>query len=398
MYNSLLLEDFQLSLKRYIAYNRPVSTFLAGVLAGLYTLDENNMLFNAIRSGVSHYVIDYLDDHLADKIEPIINKFTTPVKTVVERIKDGSFLTPNTKLFDIIQYGVTFLLLSLGFVVGRATLLSLGIEKKQSLWKSYTKFVLIILSAFAVIVSLIKTTEAGDPTILPRKFNLEGFKHSKSRIKRAYAAAYEIVAAKYPQITKIPLYYVNNDLELYGLYYDKWHDKNIIGIPNEQLEIFSDHELIGAFIHELGHLLELRSESPQTERFIIFMLTIIRAITETSWAKSITSIGADILDRFFASLSYFNQEIFADVFAASFGYGPYLRSFLRKFMEHDISEIIKGDIDSTYKVRHGFLSHPNNTHRIEYIAQAEKYFKKETEELLRRTTQVVNNLQKEGAI
>jgi len=398
MYNSLLLEDFQLSLKRYIAYNRPVSTFLAGVLAGLYTLDENNMLFNAIRSGVSHYIIDYLDDHLADKIEPIINKFTTPVKTVVERIKNGSFLTPNTKLFDIIQYGVTFLLLSLGFVVGRATLLSLGIEKKQSLWKSYTKFVLIILSTFAVIVSLIKITESGDPTILPRKFNLEGFKNSKSRIKRAYAAAYEIVAAKYPQITKIPLYYVNNDLELYGLYYDKWHDKNIIGIPNEQLEIFSDNELIGAFIHELGHLLELRSESPQTEKFIMFMLTMIRALTETSWAKSITSIGADILDRFFASLSYFNQEIFADTFAASFGYGPYVRSFLRKFMEHDVSEIIKGDIDSTYGARHGFLSHPNNTHRMEYIEQAEKYFKKETEELLRRTTQVVNNLQKEGGI
>jgi Zn-dependent protease with chaperone function len=85
------------------------------------------------------------------------------------------------------------------------------------------------------------------------------------------------------------------------------------------------------------------------------------------------------MDQFLASVASFNQEIAADTFVASFGYGPQLISALRKvsrsykFTEADWREILKSRL----------LSHPARKERFAKIKYAiVNYYKEQTETLL----------------
>jgi Zn-dependent protease with chaperone function len=75
------------------------------------------------------------------------------------------------------------------------------------------------------------------------------------------------------------------------------------------------------------------------------------------------------------------------VFAASVGYGPQLRSALRK-LEASINGSTTTS-DQASSLIHKFLSHPTVDKRVDYIEQAEKHFKQQTNELIQKSTEVV---------
>jgi hypothetical protein len=392
VYSALLVEDFITGLRRNIEVNKPASTFIIGVLISLYEPTTKNLLGKTIRSVGAHHIIAYLEDRLYHDIEPIINNFVQPVEKAIDTIIDGSFITPNSKFYDIIQFGVTFLLLSLGFVIGKLIATRFGNERKENLFKQYKKFVTIILAAFVIASAIMLYPDQGDAPTNPREFDdeaLKNFKVSKNRNKRAFAKAYELVVAKYPQLKKVPLYYTNNDLDDMGYDYDKRHNRNIMGIPKVASPSFTDDELVAGYIHELGHLLGMRPWSPFTESVINLLVMVVRSITESSYTKTVVGVGAHILDNFFRSVSFFNDEMFADVFTVPFGYGEATKSFLRKYFTYN-HVTYPGDVESVIgKLKHEFISHSNNNKRIEYIERAERYYKQRMEELAQKTTDVI---------
>jgi Zn-dependent protease with chaperone function len=109
-----------------------------------------------------------------------------------------------------------------------------------------------------------------------------------------------------------------------------------------------------------------------------------------------TELGSIIIDRFFAAVASFNQEMTADVFAASMGYGPQLRSALRKLEASMTGSTTTSD--QTNAFIHKFLSHPTTDKRVDYIEQVEKHFKQQTNKLIQKSTEVITTeLNKEKA-
>jgi hypothetical protein len=166
MYSALLLEDFWSNVKSQIQFNKPVSTFIAGMIAGLHVPGKNPAnsplakIGLMLGSGTAKYVSHKKFTAMLDQIEvefhrtfaPIVSKFTTPIDKVVRTIKDGSVVGPNSKLYSVIQFAATFLFLFLGFTTTKVILLLLGKENKKDVLKQYKRFALIVLLSFMIAI------------------------------------------------------------------------------------------------------------------------------------------------------------------------------------------------------------------------------------------------------
>jgi Zn-dependent protease with chaperone function len=226
------------------------------------------------------------------------------------------------------------------------------------------------------------------------KVDINQFEHAgnHSRLYPAVAKAWKLVASKYPEFGKKPIYAAlapNHD----GFACVKFHDRNIILIPTTFTGSLTEHELVAFYLHELGHLINMRSASIICDTIASYTVLWVRLLTQISWASIVTEIGGDILDRFFASVASFNQEITADMFAASFGYGAALKSGLKKVipMEEDEREAPSG------KSSAGFLTHPLIKKRLADLDYAiKKYFKTQADDLGDRVDETATGFKKRG--
>jgi hypothetical protein len=399
MYSALLLEDFITGLRRNIALNDPVSTFIAGLLAGVYSTQKPSVA-TVVYKGVANFTpwFDLIEGLGYKKFSTVINKFTTPIDKVVKSIKDGSFITPSSKFYDIIQYGVTLLLLFLGFIIGKLISFHLSKEKQSNLVKQFKKYLIVNIISFTVIFIIASFCIP----IMRRgwfdkfqKIDFSTFKDSDNIIKRAVAKAYDLVITKYPEFAKVPLYYVAED-DVYGFYCIKYTNKSVLGIPYRLEPPLTEDELIAIYLHEFGHLLNVDSGSSTATIIVSFVVLRVRMFTKMTNLQLATELGSIIIDRFFAAVASFNQEMTADVFAASMGYGPQLRSALRKLEASMTGSTTTSD--QTNAFIHKFLSHPTTDKRVDYIEQVEKHFKQQTNKLIQKSTEVITTeLNKEKA-
>jgi len=400
VYSAILLEDFVTGLRRNIAINDSVSTFIAGLLAGVYGA-QKPIIATAAYKGVANFgsLFDLIEGLGYKKFSAVITKFTMPIDKVVKSIKDGSFIAPSSKFYDIIQIGVTLLLLFLGFIIGKLISFRLSKEKQSNLVKQFKRYLIVNIISFVVIFII---TSLYMPTLRRawlggelQKIDFSTFKDSDNIIKRAVAKAYDLVITKYPEFAKVPLYYVAED-DVYGFYCIKYTDKSVLGIPYRLEPPLTEDELIAIYLHEFGHLLNVDSGSSTAAIIVSFVVLRVRMFTKMTNLQLATELGSIIIDRFFAAVASFNQEITADVFAASMGYGSQLRSALRK-----LEASMKGSTattDQTSAFIHKFLSHPQTNKRVDYIEQAENHFKQQTNELVQKSTEVVKEgLNKEKA-
>jgi len=379
-------------LKRYITYNNPVSTFIAGLLAGLYTPQRLRYLI-AIPKGIGSYItsqlLDAIEETYYDKFVIIINKFTSPIDTVVKSIKDKSFIAPNSKFYDIIQTGVTLLLLFLGFAIGKIIAVLRDTEKKENLFKQYKKFIKVNLITFVLIFGIAFFMRSYLSHVIYgeyHKIDFSAFKDSDNKIKRVVAKVYDLVVTKYPEFAKVPLYYIDEN-DTFGFYAIKLTNKSIIGIPKKLITPLTEDDLIAIYLHEFGHLLNVPSHSAITLLALSVVVTRVRLLTRISRVQLVTTLGSDIIDRFFASVASFNKEIIADTFTVSMGYGPQLKLALQKLERACACD--STTIDPTNLFIHRFLSHPIIDNRVDYMEQAEKHFKQETSELIQKSTEMI---------
>ena len=383
MYSTLLLEDFTTSLKRYIAQNNPVSTFIVGLLAGIYGSQYSQFNLKRLSNYLISKLLNIVEESNYDKFAVIINKFTTPIDKVVKSIKDKSFIAPSSKFYDIIQIAISLLLLFLGFAIGEMIVV-LRDGKKEGPRRQCKGFIKVVLITFVIIFSILYLLKS--PIIFftygdYHKISFTTFKNSKNKIKQAVVKAYELVVTKYPEFATVPLYYVAES-DTYGFYCVKLTDKSLLGIPNKLVLPLTEDELVAIYLHEFGHLLNVHSRSPIPLLALYLIEARIRLLTKLSGTRIIAEIGGNIIDRFFASVASFNQEIYADVFATSMGYGRQLKSALQK-LENSMST------NQTNLFAHRFLTHPTVGKRVDYIEQAEKHFKQETNELFEKSTEII---------
>jgi len=385
VYSTLLLEDFWSGLKNSIQSNSPVSTFMIGLLAGLYVPKKSHSKLKKLKNGVTiggKFISQRLLFELFDKylhkfrtiFSPIIAKFTTPIDKVVKSIENNTFVTPHSKFFDIIQYAITFLFLFLGFTTTKVILLLLGKEKKENLVEQYKKFITTIVIALllSLIAGLINSFDR--PKLY--KLDIDEFKRSPDKLRRAVAKAYELVVARYPQVAKVPLYYEISSFN--RAYATKDNGKNILGVPEKYVSWVTEEEYVAVYLHEFGHLLNMRSTSSVNYVTVLTITLWMRSFTKLTWASTLVEFASEIIDQFLASVASFNQEIAADTFAASFGYGPQLISALRK-----ISRSYEPTETDYQEARSGLLSHPTRKERFARIKQAiVNYYKEQTEALL----------------
>ena len=391
MYSALLLEDFITGLRRNIAINDSVSTFIAGLLAGVYGT-QKPIIATAVYKGVANFgpLFNLIEGLGHKKFSAVITKFTMPIDKVVKSIKDGSFIAPSSKFYDIIQIGVTLLLLFLGFIIGKLISFRLSKEKQSNLVKQFKRYLIVNIISFVVIfiitslyIPILRREWLGGEL---QKIDFSTFKDSDNIIKRAVAKAYDLVITKYPKFAKVPLYYVAES-DVYGFYCIKYTNKSALGIPNRLELPLTEDELIAIYLHEFGHLLNADSGSSTVSIVVGFVVLRVHMFTKIASLQLATELGSSIIDRFFAAVASFNQEITADVFAASMGYGPQLRSALRKLEASMRGSTVTTDQTSAFI--HKFLSHPTVDKRADYIEQAEKHFKQETNELFQKSTEVV---------
>jgi len=392
MYSVILLEDFVTSLRRYIAYNKPTSTFIAGLLTGLYSVSYRTVIHKGLLAKGIFDLFNHLEDKYEHKLEPIVNKFAIPIDKAVESIKDGSFIAPTSKFYDIIQSIVTILLLFLGFAIGKIITILLGKEKKEGLLKQYKKFIRNNLITFVLVFIAMQAIKPWIPRVVfgdLHKIDFTAFKNSDNKIKNAVAKVYDLVVAKYPKFAKVPLYYVDENNK-YAFYASKLSDKSIIGMP-KKLEIpLTEDELVAIYLHEFGHLLNMFSTSPVTFLVIHYVVLRVQLFTRISEVQLVTELGSNIIDRFLNSVASFNQEIVADTFAASMGYSKQLKSALQKLVA-SMDGSISTTGDQTNAFIHRFLSHPDTDRRIKTIESLEKYYQQQTNELVQKSTEVITS-------
>jgi len=401
MYSTLLLEDFTEGLKHFVAYNKPTSTFIAGLLAGLYSASYRTVIHKGLLAKGILDLFNYLQDKYERNLEPIVNKFTIPIDKAAESIKDGSFIAPTSKFYDIIQSIVTILLLFLGFAIGKIIAILLGKEKKESLLKQYKKFIRNNLITFVLVFIAMQVIKPWMPRAVfgdLHKIDFTAFKNSDNKIENAVAKVYDLVVAKYPKFAKVPVYYaIVDNPNSFGFYAAKLSDKSVIGMP-KKLEIsLTEDELVAIYLHEFGHLLNMFSTSLPTMAIVRYVVLRVQLFTRISEVQLVTELGSDIIDRFLKSVASFNQEIVADTFAVSMGYSKQLKSALQKLVD-SIRGSASTTSDHTNAFIQGFLSHPSVDRRFKNIESLEKYYQQQTNELVQKSTEVITTeLNKEKA-
>jgi Zn-dependent protease with chaperone function len=388
MYSTILLEDFTSSLKSRLLFGNPVTAFVIGLTASLSVITHDSTISQFVKIAVRSIPpigITMLERKYNSKLSPIINRFTTPIDKVVKSIKDGSFVTPNSKFFDIIQIGVTLLLLLLGFTIGTLILFKLRIIQKRAIYIMYKNYLYNMMFALtiAVVIGITKGYATMHSFGELQKVDIDKFKVSKNRAKRAVAKTYELVGAKYPKFTAVPLYYLFSNIA-FDFWAMKAHSKNIVGIPREPLQSLTDDELVAIYLHEFGHLLNMASISLECIYIVQFLFVGIRFST-TTWAGILAEIGGTLFDEFNASVASFNREIMADAFAVSMGYDKQLKSALQKVE----AALHSKDDEELSSSSPGFLTHPQTNERIENIEKTAQYFKQQTNELFKASTEIV---------
>jgi len=154
VYSALLLEDFASSLRRYIAQNNPVSTFIVGLLAGIYGSQYSQFNLKCLSNYLISKLLNIVEESNYDKFAVMINKFTTPIDKVVKSIKDKSFIAPSSKFYDIIQTAISLLLLFLGFAIGEMISVLRDGEKEGPRRQS-KGFIKVVLITFVIIFSIL---------------------------------------------------------------------------------------------------------------------------------------------------------------------------------------------------------------------------------------------------
>jgi Zn-dependent protease with chaperone function len=395
MYSTILLEDFTSGLRRFVAYNKPTSTFIAGLLTGLYSTSYRTVIHKGLLAKGISDLFNHLEDKYEHKLEPIVNKFTIPIDKVTESIKDDSFIAPTSKFYDIIQSIVTILLLFLGFAIGKIIAILLGKEKKEGLLKQYKKFIRNNLITFVLVFIAIQAIKPWISRAVfggeLQKIDFTAFKNSDNKIENAVAKVYDLVVAKYPKFAKVPLYYaLVDDPNSFGFYAAKLSDKSVIGMP-KKLEIpLTEDELVAIYLHEFGHLLNMFSTSLLVPTVVQYVVLRVQLFTRISEVQLVTELGSNIIDRFLNSVASFNQEIVADTFAVSMGYGKQLKSALQKLVD-SIRGSASTTSDHTNAFIQGFLSHPSVDRRFKNIESLEKYYQQQTNELVQKSTEVVKD-------
>jgi Zn-dependent protease with chaperone function len=384
VYSSVLLEDFA-SLKKQVLLTRPFSAFLIGLLAGFQSSSYHlHPLYTKVLTMPLSNVSERI---LAKQLSPIISKFTTPVDKVVEELKVSSFVKPNSKLFDIIRYTTTIALLFLGHTVSHLIWLLLNKDyKKKNLFNNLKIFALNILTLFIILfgLSFTKVLETSISSIVLTKFNYDEFRTSDDRIKQAVVKAYDLAINRYPKFANAPLYYKMTKSNADGFFCMKLTSKNVIGIPKTLTQPLTDGELVALYLHEFGYLLHGYSYSTVNDSVINFLLIIVHLLAKPTWVHSVIVVGGDLLDRFYEAVTLYNQEIYADTFAVSMGYGSQLKSALQKLKPSKLT--VKPTL---FDVKHNLLIHPVTGERLAHIEQAEKYYQQQTNELVQKTTEIV---------
>jgi Zn-dependent protease with chaperone function len=394
MYSTLLLEDFITSLKRRMILTAPISTFVTGFFIGMDTAIKSNKSKKSMAKKATSIILflltismERLQQIFYQTLAPIIDKFTLPIDKVVKSIKDKSFLAPNSRFYDIIALALSFLFLVLGFTLANLVLLKLKIIALSQSYQKYKHFLWAILKAYGIALAVdIAVDLLSSPINYGKifKFDVETLKKSPNRAKQAAAKAYELVASKYPQITKVPTYYISNFMASAGFFCIKYPNKNYVGIPKEFIAALTDNELVAIYLHEFGHLLNVPSASIGAYYTTVVLTYKIQNLAHsTSTIKEIVEFTSLILDHFMASVASFNQEIYADTFAVSMGYGRYLSSALQKLEKH-----FRTDEDVAAFV-HRIVTHPQTNKRVENIEKAEQYFKQQTNELFEKSTEII---------
>jgi Zn-dependent protease with chaperone function len=391
MYSTLLLEDFA-SLKKKVLLTQPVSAFLMGLLAGFRSSSSlPSITVAGIKISMGTYIKSWValllnvsERTLVKQLSPIINKFTTPVDKVVEELKDSSFVKPNSKLFDVIRYATAIVLVFLGYTISQLTLLLLDKDyKKKNLFNNLKAFIKNLLTTFIIVLAFWSPELLFSGKLI--KFNYDEFRTSDDKIKQAIAKAYDLTINRYPKFANVPLYYKITKSNTVGLFCMKLTSKNVIGIPKTLTLPLTDDELVALYLHEFGYLLHGYSYSILNSYVIGALFYSIKDFSQATWAKILVSIVGDLLDRFYEAVTLYNQEIYADTFAVSMGYGSQLRSALQKLKPSKLT--VKSTL---FDVKHNLLIHPVTGERLAHIEQAEKYYQQQTNELIQKTTEIVN--------
>jgi Zn-dependent protease with chaperone function len=387
MYSTLLLEDAAFDVKSMLSLSNSTSMFVTGILIGLQPsnkIDSIGALGSATGSAVgtagTHIALSRLEKKFRSTLNPIINKFALPADKALEMLKKGSFVKPKSKFFNIILYTLSFLFLLLGFTVVKLVLLYLGKEQKAEVFKQYKKFLLTILFAFAVAI-IVTSFITFIVKVVSVRLDLNK-DYTKDKVLQAVVKAYKLVAAKYPEFAKVPLYYVKFPSAMPNAFASlPLANRNILIVPSDYSSNLTDNELVAIYLHEIGHLLNITSMSTLTILISNVMNIIMRFFTRVSKSQILAGISSDILDRFLASVAAFNREIIADTFAASMGYGKYLITGLEKL----INGFSSYEDDFMGFAAH-FLTHPDLDKRREYIIHIMKHY---TDDAFHKTTSIL---------
>jgi Zn-dependent protease with chaperone function len=399
MYSTILLEDFA-SLKKKVLLTQPVSAFLIGLLAGFRSSSSSpSITVTGIKISVGFHIkawatllLNASERTLVKQLSPIINKFTTPVDKVVEELKDSSFVKPNSKLFDIIRYATTIVLLFLGYTISQLILLLFDKDyKKENLFNNLKAFIKNLLTSFIIVLAFWIPELIFSGKFI--KFNYDEFRTSDDKIKQAIAKAYDLTINKYPKFTSVPLYYKITKSNTTGFFCMKLTSKNVIGIPKSLTLPLTDDELVALYLHEFGYLLHGYSYSMINSYVVGALFYAVKSFSSAPWTQIVASIGSDLLDRFYEAVTLYNQEIYADTFAVSMGYGSQLKSALQKLKPPKLTAK-----STLFNVKHNLLIHPVTGERLRYIEQAEKYYQQQTNELVQKATEIIKEeLNKEKA-